>query len=297
MTAVRSMGVLTFTHPRSSSDYCLMAASHDPACPARVLAACDMVGRPGVLYWGNYMRRVERDLQTMLDAEYPADLDALTALVRRVIRHHNALVRAIRQRHDRTAFGFCLVLAAVWGDVARVHWLGDCRAYRIRGTAAQCLTRDQNRLMRTVEEAQDHPLTLFISEMAELSHRLEGFLGMDDDTAMDALLDAQDVRVRLDGETALLLATDGLFMPLIRQRMDATYHRITPAELLAESEIGRILAEADEAPAETLAVRWRHRAEHLAANAVRGGWRHRRYRDDIAFILLHPSDEPMEGKS
>ena len=201
------MGALTFTYPRQSSDIVLAAESADPAWPARVFAACDMIGRPGVLQWGHYMRRVERDLRAAVNRERPVDLEALTALVRRVLRTHNEIVRLIRQRHDHTAFGFCLAVAAIWGSEARIHWLGDCRAYRLRGGRVQCLTRDQNRLQAAVEEAGDKGLTLFINEMASLSHQLDGFLGMEGEAEMDALLDAQEVRVRFDGETALAICS------------------------------------------------------------------------------------------
>jgi hypothetical protein len=95
----------------------------------------------------------------------------------------------------------------------------------------------------------------------------------------------------------LLLATDGLFMPLVRSRMDETNHRLTPGDLRAEMEIARLLAEADPTEKASLAVRWQRRAEHLAGAALQAGRRHRHYRDDIAFVLLHPSDEPVEARA
>jgi len=279
---------LTFTFPRRSSDYCLEAVASDPAVPAAVYAACDMIGRPQILPWRNYMRRVRRDLQAALDADSPRDLDAVTALTRRALRHHNELVRAIRERHDRSAFGFCLALAAVYAGEVRIHWLGDCRAYAVGAEGPRCLTRDQNRLQAAVAgRKDDNPLVLFRSDIMDLSRHLDGFLGMYDEAAMDALLDRQDVRLRLAPGTGLLLTTDGLYMPMVRERMDATNHRIAEADLYIETPLGNVFAEADRRPAADAAGRWMNRAACAAAAAVDIGRRRPRYRDDIAMILLH----------
>ena len=287
MAGVRRMGVLTFIHPRLSSDYCL-AVEWDR--PARVFAACDLIGRPIGLPWRSYMRRVEADLYRAGLADPPRGPDGLATLVRRVLRRHNELIRLIRQQHDRSAFGFCLALAAIWEDEARIFWLGDCRAYRIVGQRVECLTRDQNELYTAVSGAPPEGLTLFAAEMSELTHRLEAFLGMAEDERMEQWLDTQDVRVTLDGKTALLLTSDGLYMPLLRARMDRTNHRITPEDLHVESDIAALLAEADRTPSVTLEEFWRRRAQGLAVGALRSGRRHRHYHDDIAFLLLHPAD-------
>ncbi len=279
---------LTFTFPANSSDFCLEAIAPDPAVPAAVYAACDMIGRPQILPWRNYMRRVRRDLQTALAAEPPRGLDALTALARRVLRLHNELVRAIRERHDRSAFGFCLAMAAVFAGEARIHWLGDCRAYAVDANGPRCLTRDQNRLQIAVAgRTAEDPLILFKSEMMELSRHLDGFLGMNDEAALDALLDAQDVRFRFGPGAGLLLTTDGLYMPVVRERMDATNHRITEAELYVEQPLAEIFAAADREPVRTAAERWMNRAACAARTAVDIGRRRPHYRDDIAMILLH----------
>ena len=283
----RRMGVLTFIHPRLSSDYCLAVVWEGAA---RIFAACDLIGRPIGLPWRSYMRHVEEDLYRAGRTDPPRGLDDLTTLVRGVLRRHNELIRLIRLRHDRSAFGFCLALAAIWEDQARVFWLGDCRAYRIVGQRVECLTRDQNELYTAVSDAPADGLTLFAAEMSELTHRLEAFLGMADDERLKACLEAEDVRVTLDGKTALLLTSDGLYMPLLRARMDRTNHRITLEDLRVESDFAALLAEADQTPAASPEEFWRRRAEALALGALRGGYRHRHYHDDIAFILIHPAD-------
>lgn len=287
MTPPPVIEALTFTFPRRSSDYCLAAVA-STAVPAAIYAACDMIGRPQILPWRNYMRRVQRDLEAALDAAPPRDLDAVTALTRRVLRHHNELVRAIRERHDRSAFGFCLALAAVFAGEVRIHWLGDCRAYAIGAEGPRCLTRDQNRLQAAVAgRKEDNPLVLFKSDIMDLSRHLDGFLGMYDETAMDALLDGQDVRLRLAPGEGLLLTTDGLYMPMVRERMDRTNHRITEADLYIESPLAEVFAQADRRPAADAAGHWMNRAERVVATAVNIGRRRTRYRDDIAMILLH----------
>lgn len=279
---------LTFTHPAQSSDFCLEAVSPDPTVPAAVYAACDMIGRPQVLPWRNYMRRARRDFVALMAAEPPSSLDALTALVRRVLRHHNDLVRAIRERHDRSAFGFCIALAAIYAGEARIFWLGDCRAYTLGAEGPRCLTRDQNRLHAAVAgHTADDPLVLFKNEILELSRHLEGFLGMSDTAAMDALLDAQDVRLRIAPGAALLLTTDGLYMPIVRERMEVTNYRITAEDLYIEKSLAQFFEEADCEPHENAADRWMNRAVRVARAAVDIGRRRPRYRDDIAMILLH----------
>lgn len=288
---------LTFTHPRRSSDYCLEVEAADPACPARIYAACDMIGRPSVLFWGNYMKRVERDLQAAVDAERPGNLEAVVRIARRALRRHNELVRAIRTRHDRSAFGFCLALAAIHGAEARVHWLGDCRAYEIRNGAFRCLTRDQNKLQAAVAAAGDQPLVLFRSDIQELSRHLEGFLGMYDEAAMDALLDAQSARMTLAPGAALMLVSDGLYMPMVRERMEATNYRLSLADLYAEEILGALWAQSDRAPAADEADRWMQRASAIVTNAVRIGRRRRHYRDGIAMLLAYVPEDRRAASS
>lgn len=290
-----NLEVLTFTHPRRSSDYCLEVEASDFGCPARIYAACDMIGRPSVLYWGNYMRRVERDLQAAVDAERPRDLDGLLRIVRRVLRHHNELVRAIRTRHDRSAFGFCLALAAIYGEETRIHWLGDCRAYEVRNGVFRHLTQDQNKLHVAVMKSGDEPLVLFRSEIQELSRHLEGFLGMYDEAAMDALLDAQSAGIALQPGAALLLASDGLYMPMVRERMEATNYRLTAEELYAEKTMAAVWAQGDRLPAGDEAERWMNRASALVSRAVENGRRRPRYRDDIAMLLAYVPDARGRG--
>jgi len=279
------------TLPRGSSDYGLAAVHAADGHMSGIYAVTDLIGHPIMLRFGKYMTAVQRDFQELLRRAPPGDLDALTTAVAREIAARNARIRELRAVKSRGAFGFCLCLAVVCDDACRIFQLGDARAYALRrradpgGTPGVVpLTSDQNQIQRLLVERRGE-MVLFRNELVELSKQLECYWGHPDDATVRRTLEvaAAAPPLPLPAGDALLMMTDGLYLPLVRRRMDATNFRLTPEDYYLAPWFAEWFAAraADAAPPDWTALK-----DDLLRDTETWCRRKPRYRDDIAVLLL-----------
>jgi hypothetical protein len=139
------------------------------------------------------------------------------------------------------------------------------------------LTRDQNGMQHLLDERASS--ILFRSEMLELGRQLDCFLGVSDDDLVPRTLEAQDVRVTLDARSCLLMCTDGLYLPLVRARLEERNFDLTADAYYLASWLEEFLS------SPPLAGRpWAEAIEALIDASLREGRKRRRYRDDIAVV-------------
>jgi serine/threonine protein phosphatase PrpC len=281
------LDILTFRHPRRSSDFCVAAESGRSGALAGIYGVCDMIGRPRGIWWRRYTGVFEKNVQRALDERPPENVEDASAVLCREMARHSRLAFELRTRHDASAYGYCVCLAAVCGRSCRIHWLGDCRAYLleraadVEGAAPRArvtvLTRDQNGMQHLLDERASS--ILFRSEMLELGRQLDCFLGVSDDDLVPRTLEAQDVRVTLDARSCLLMCTDGLYLPLVRARLEERNFDLTADAYYLASWLEEFLS------SPPLAGRpWAEAIEALIDASLREGRKRRRYRDDIAVV-------------
>lgn len=285
-----------FIYPKRSSDYCVRAEQGD----AGIYAVIDRIGSPlGLrLRWRNPMREMEQDIRNTFPT-LPADgaLDVLSEFLAERIAHHSVRIRSLRHRWDHEAFGYCLCLAAVSGRRARIHWLGDCRAYHLhrlppaipRGPACfdvRCLTRDHNAMGRLMD-ARDQ-IKLSPKEFAKLDHRLEYYLGYENVQEVQRVLREQRVEVDLGPDDALMLCTDGFYQPTQQVLLSSNALQLTAETFRLEQHLSRVLVQADQQiPAGP--GYWPEMLTYLLDETLHapGG---RRQKDDIAFVGLYRTE-------
>lgn len=255
-----------------------------------MLGVTDMIGRPSGLRWRNYMKTAVRLIQKEFLSATPDSLEDRAAFLRNQLLHHGRMIREIALSHDRTAFGFCFAGAAVSGSRCRIHWLGDCRAYRLRRTPGNptvwdclALTRDHNALDVMIRAEGER--TLFRNEMQELSRNLGGFLGMEEEPAR-AELDRQQVEVELGPEDCLLMVSDGVHGPLLRVGLDRTRDRLDLQGLYLDPLLKDWLASQPET--DDPVVDWEPMIQALVRDVELYVRRHPDCRDDIAVAGYHP---------
>ncbi len=293
--AEHGLELLTWTWPRRSSDYCLVVERPRGACLAGWYGVADMIGRPVRRYgWRGYVRAIERRLRRRLRTADPATEAEHQALLRDELVRHDAYLHDIRSRHDDSAFGFCVCFAAVYGHACRVYNLGDARAWRLRrqatpgrrtpAFAAHALTRDHNGVDQRLRETGS-PTAFFGSELLDLSRKLTCFLGIGEAEAVHAAIDESGETFTLEPNECLLLATDGFFMPMIREALGLS-EGLTLQSFYLEDWLAQLLArEADNL--KTTRPSWSDLVGGLVAEARAGAARHPAYRDDIALLALY----------
>lgn len=285
-----------FTYPRRSTDHCTRVEK----AGLGIYAVADRIGSPWSLRfrWITPIHRFDQDLLRHFPAVAgETALDRLEDYLVDKMTEHNVRVRACRTRQDSEAFGYCVCAAAVAGARARLHWLGDCRAYHVRRHApggrgpavfdVKCLTRDHNALGRLMQDRG--PVVLSELELAKLDHRLEHYLGHEDLAQVRRVLQAQRVELELGTDEALILCTDGFYQPTQRVLLEANALKMTPAAFLLEEHLARLFSLADEhvPPGRHY---WQDLLTYLIDETLHapGG---RRQKDDIAFIgLFRPRD-------
>lgn len=278
--------------PQFSSDASLRIddAENRPA----LLGVADMIGRPLHLTWRNYMKSAEPMIQKAFLKRNPVTLDERDSFLQEQLLHHSAMIREIARRHDRSAFGFCIAFAAVAGSRCRIHWLGDCRAYRLRRSAADspaweslALTRDHNALDALIRTEGEH--TLFRNEMQEISRNLSCFLGMDPEVVKTELL-AQQVELELEPNDCLWMVTDGVYAPLLRVLLDRTRDRLDLPGLYLEGFLPEWLN--DQPETDDFEIPWETLTRRLVRDVEIYTRRHASCRDDIAVTGYHPAPRP-----
>lgn len=288
----------TFTHPRRSSDFCLRAAG--PAAgdvTPVVYGVADMIGHPTGLRWSSYMGVFERQLKRVLRAGAPADPEALHRIVLDFLAEQSVRLNRFRSVHDRSAFGFCVCMAECFGRRVRVVWLGDCRAYRLRRRGrgrdvpavfeAECLTEDHNDIARLVREGEG--TILFKHELVERSKCLNRFLGIDDDDAVRDTLARSHLDLELGPGECLVLLTDGVYMPHVRQLVENASERLTMDRYRLETWLCAMLADVDQHIPSVEPDYWEELVSIFLEQTLAHTRRHRRFRDDMALVGIYPA--------
>ena len=294
MTAVADAlpDYFTFTYPRRSSDFCLCALRP----PRALFGVSDMIGHPEGLRWRNYMRVLARDLRRLIEGDAGAGLAELQARLTGHLLWHDQQIFEFRQRHDRAAFGFCVLFVFLEGVAGRLHWLGDCRAYRItrsprdpadgsRRFRVRCLTRDHNALAALVEDRGE--ITLFRDEMIEQAKRLNAFLGLGVEEHNRELLTRATPIEPLTTDDCLLLMTDGLYVPHLRASLDGLNFHLNHERLYLESWLARLLEEADRRIPDDEPNYWSELATILVEETLKLVRHRRHYRDDMALTGIY----------
>lgn len=286
----------TFTHPKRSSDFCIRAAAPktDGVTPT-VFGVADMIGHPTGLRWRNYMHVFERQMSRALRAAPPRNPEELHRIVLDQLAWQSAQIHRFRSAHDRGAFGFCVCMAEAFGRLVRVAWLGDCRAYLLRrhgngpdapaSFEVRCLTEDHNELtplLRAEEET-----VLFKHELVERSKRLSRFLGIEDDAAVRETLEQSHTDLELGPGECLILLTDGIYMPHVRQLVEGANDRFTADRYRLESWLAGTLEKADARIPDGEANYWQELVTILLEMTLDHTKRNRRRRDDMALTGLY----------
>ena len=159
-------------------------------------------------------RKVAEALARLPDGR---DLDDLTDNAVSALEDVNAeLIRLARADHRPRTIGSTVVGLAIRGGQYRCFWAGDSRAYRIRGSGIERLTRDHSLVqglidagMLSLEEAKDHPDANVITRAVGASESLEVEIAAGDAEPGDQFLLASDGLTRLvdDDELATILSS------------------------------------------------------------------------------------------
>jgi serine/threonine-protein phosphatase Stp1 len=159
-------------------------------------------------------RRVAEALARLPDGR---DLDDLTDSAVSALEDVNAeLIRLARADHRPRTIGSTVVGLAVRDGQYRCFWAGDSRAYRVRGSRIERLTRDHSLVqglidagMLSREEAKDHPDANVITRAVGASESLEVEIAAGDAEPGDQFLLASDGLTRLveDDELAKILSS------------------------------------------------------------------------------------------
>ena len=159
-------------------------------------------------------RRVAEALARLPDDR---DLDDLTDSAVSALEDVNAeLIRLARADHRPRTIGSTVVGLAVRDGQYRCFWAGDSRAYRVRGSRIERLTRDHSLVqglidagMLSREEAKDHPDANVITRAVGASESLEVEIAAGDAEPGDQFLLASDGLTRLveDDELAKILSS------------------------------------------------------------------------------------------
>lgn len=215
------------SQPRHGSDFCLHALARHGERTAAVLGVADTIGQPRqVRELAAFIRRFAARLQERVADPDGSRLDALTEGVAADLLAGNDELRRIGG-DPADPFGFSVVLGVFDEARGRLFHLGDCRAYLVGPRAgnpqapiiARCLTRDHNALHEILQRQARH--VFLKSELLDYSRRLEYYWGMPGESTLEDLVRRQTASVELAPNCGLLMMTDGLYLPLIRELL---YH-------------------------------------------------------------------------
>jgi serine/threonine protein phosphatase Stp1 len=160
-----------------------------------------------------------------LDAmPYQADLPVALDGVVRALHEANAAILAESEHHG-ARMGTTAVVLAVRDGVFTVAWVGDSRAYLLRGGHLHRLTRDHSQVQDLVDngviaaaDAGRHPLRNVLTRA----------VGVQADLAVDTITDT------LAGDDVVLLCSDGLHGVIGEAEMAEMLARQAPAAAAAE---------------------------------------------------------------
>lgn len=290
--------MISFKHPRRGSDFCIHSTKEHKGSDYTICGVLDTIGRPR----RRRMKRIVKEIQAMVtdivqNSAYDG-LEQMDELFLEGMKKVNALTRSLGEK-EKNLFGFCLAFAVKTAKRVKVHWIGDCRAYRFactdsgndRVSSADCLTRDNNRLstkMHRIEEDEERndEIELLKNELLDLSRQLEYYLGIGDDDHLVKLLREQSVEVELENRDVLMLSTDGLFMPVLRNAVAHNGFMLSRELLYLEEWLREYINNGQYLQNYEGLESWRAMEEDLKKACIKYTRGKGRYRDDMAVIFM-----------
>lgn len=237
-----------------------------------------------------FLHRLKRDFKASCLENVAPDIAAMDKQISEFISTQN---RAIWEENDPAPdrpIGFCMAMAMVCNRMVRCKWLGDCRIYHIRPPrdaggriVVKLLSHDQNMLCRNIEENESY--TFLKNEMTELSRTLLLYWGKPEQLIVQQTLSEQSQETELAPRDLLLLLTDGLFLPLIRAKLDLSNYNLTKDEFTLEEWLSSFL-ERGAFFDPSRADRWQEVVPALMETTEQYTGRKTRYRDDMAAVVM-----------
>ncbi|MEL7046247.1 MAG: protein phosphatase 2C domain-containing protein [Pseudomonadota bacterium] len=163
---------------------------------------------------------------------YPTDLSQFIASVQSVLQTVN---RDLFEQSQAETMGCTVLVLLAFKSECACLWVGDSRAYRLRGDVLYSMTRDHSYVEElvqmghvSVQEAQNHPQ----------SHVLTRALGA------SANLEVEVVRHELTHGDRYLLCSDGLYRELTELQL---YHHLQRGDV--QSQVDQMMAHTLSGPA------------------------------------------------
>ncbi len=274
---------------RNSSDYCAFFGGG--ANPVSVGFVADTIGDPGVSGLDKFIQHFfEETAEAVMRAD-PVDVDdAGVLLSKRLIESTQSL--AMLNKKNKPIFGYCLVAAICMHNVYKIYWLGDSRAYHVSWHRSdtdelrfRCLTEDHNMMHALIEKHEE--TQLLQNELMDLSHQLTAHWGMPAER-VKPVLEQQSVKGEMAPGEALLLMTDGIFLPLVRSLTMHQHYRINANILYLNEHLDGLLtdllmecSDSSDLP-QHLLLKMQEQSQAFTQRKVR-------YKDDMASLLIYES--------
>ncbi len=281
---------VTFSYPRRSSDYAFSVSGIVKGQQVTIAMAVDTIGHPKISHLDRFIKGVEKQWKIFLDDHNEQPLDRLMNLVDRELLRYNRTIMDMNS-YEEPIFGFCMAMAVIYGNVFQVRWLGDCRAYHLHwepepepGYAFRYMTDDHNALHETLKN--QGTFGLFKNEMLELSRQLVYYWGMPDQQVIEQVLLAQHGEYDLPDHDAMLLCTDGFYLPIARGLVIDTNYHLSKDIFYLESWMRQFFAAGafcDGAPEKT---RWQDFVKAVQHACQEFTTHSNRYQDDMAATLV-----------
>lgn len=296
VTVMKQIKHNMLVYPRGGSDYAFLFSDKREDSVTAAFGVLDTIGDKKVRQTRRYFKKkFQPSLRDLVRDPSIENVNMLADRVKALILQGNVEIRNLGLDIPDQMFGFCFNIGMIHGSQYRSHWLGDCRGYLLRmeedsETGAprpiiRCLSRDHNRLNDILEENGEY--VFLRNELAELSRKLTFYWGMKNDADLRTLLDLQNQVTNLREGDVILQATDGIYLPFARARMQQLNFRMTPDVYYLEEEITGLLESLGYfGSADTSG--WRHRLlrDFLHAS-LRCTVHKRRYRDDVSALSVH----------
>lgn len=290
--------VKSMTHPRRSSDFCVLSSAMRDGKNYAIYGVLDTIGRPRRKYIKNVIATIRKKSAALVNDESICDLQGIASSFRDILCEANEMCREVYSRQSGF-LGFCFAFAVRVDESLHVLWGGDCRAYSFIPTRSdannscrvRCLTSDNNSLdsrMREIHENDDsQEMQMLKSEMLELSRQLKLYLGMGHQEQFAKSLADQTVEINLAKGEALMLTTDGLIMPIIRHEVANAGFNLTLERLYLEEWFARYLANGEYFRDYQGMDIWDAMINDIKESCLKYTRQRRRYRDDMAVIHMY----------
>jgi serine/threonine protein phosphatase PrpC len=179
--------------------------------------------------------------------------------------------------------------------------MGDCRAYHFsweldedsgkQGCRVKALTRDNNtltsKLMEVEENEDQESFELMKNELLELSRQLKLYMGISNDENFAQEIARQTISLELDEDDALLLMTDGMYMPIVRHNIANTNFHLTMDMHYLEDWFALYIDNGNYLLNHDGVERWDALARDIRKSCIKYTNTKHRYRDDMAVIVTN----------